>query len=203
MRQEYGLTCCRIDTCVLNFLLLLVLIKIARITSALAVASAFCYMIFSWCGLCCGCLIRPIRIVLGVLVLISAPLVGCIFLINKSETCTVNTNCSFSLGGGLAIGAILSYVVASVLFCAAKDQGDDEDGEKRGEVLPQATATATAAGPAVGTVTVEKVEMPDGTVVTKTTTVNADGSHTVEETTETPAPAAADEEVPMHEAKVY
>ena len=140
---------------------------------------------------------------LGALVLSAAPLVGCIFLINKSETCTVNTNCSFSLGGGLAIGAILSYVVASVLFCAAKDQGDDEDGEKvLGEVLPQATATATAAGPAAGTVTVEKVEMPDGTVVTKTTTVNADGSHTVEETTETPAPAA-DEEVPMHEAKVY
>ncbi len=141
------------------------------------------------------------RIVLGALVLSVAPLVGCIFLINKSETCTVNTNCSFSLGGGLAIGAILSYVVASVLFFAAKDQGDDEDGEKRGEALPQATATA-AAGPAAGTVTVEKVEMPDGTVVTKTTTVNADGSHTVEETTETPAPAA-DEEVPMHEAKVY
>ena len=50
--------------------------------------------------------------------------------------------------------------------------------------------------------TVEKIEHADGTVVTKTTTVNADGSQTVEETTETPI---GNEEVPTqmaYDAKV-
>lgn len=167
-----------------------------RITTGIASFMAFCCMVFSWCGFCCGCLaIRPIRIALSVLALIQAILVGCIFLINSSEVCTVSTSCSFSTGGGLAIGALLAYVGASLLFCAARNE--DADGDKGGDMLPH--ATGAAAGPVPGTVTVEKVEHADGTVVTRTTTVNADGSQTVEETTETPV---ANEEVPMYDAKV-
>jgi len=94
------------------------------------------------------------------------------------------------MGGGLVIGAMLAYVAAGVLFCAAPD---DELGE---DILPpQVTATSTAiptTNPEAGTVTIEKTELADGTVTTKKTTVNADGSQTVEETTETP----------MYDAKV-
>lgn len=160
---------------------------------------AFCCMVFSWCGFCCGCLsVRPIRITLGVLSLIQAILLSCIFLVNSSEVCRVSTSCSFSAGGGLAIGALVAYVGASLLFCAARSEENTDD--KGDDQLPY--AAATAAGPAPGTVTVEKVEHANGTVVTKTTTVNADGSQTVEETTETPI---GNEEVPTqmaYDAKV-
>ena len=82
------------------------------------------------------------------------------------------------------IGAMLAYFSAGVLMCAAPD-------DEPGDVLPppQLTATSTAA-PATslepGTVTIEKTEEADGTVITKKITVNADGSQTVEETRETP-----------------
>lgn len=174
----------------------------ARITSGIASFVAFCCMVFSWCGFCCGCLsVRPIRIALGVLSLIQAILLSCIFLVNSSEVCRVSTSCSFSTGGGLAIGALVAYVGASVLFCAARSEENTDD--KGDDQLPY--AAATAAGPAPGTVTVEKVEHANGTVVTKTTTVNADGSQTVEETTETPISCIGNEEVPTqmaYDAKV-
>lgn len=174
----------------------------ARITSGIASFVAFCCMVFSWCGFCCGCLsVRPIRIALGVLSLIQAILLSCIFLVNSSEVCRVSTSCSFSTGGGLAIGALVAYVGASVLFCAARSEENTDD--KGDDQLPY--AAATAAGPAPGTVTVEKVEHANGTVVTKTTTVNADGSQTVKETTETPISCIGNEEVPTqmaYDAKV-
>mmetsp|Transcript_4784 Transcript_4784/g.10638 ORF Transcript_4784/g.10638 Transcript_4784/m.10638 type:complete len:259 (-) Transcript_4784:85-861(-) len=162
----------------------------ARITGGTAAFMTFCCMIFCWCALCCGCLkIKGVRRALAFFSLLGCALAGCMFLVNNSNFCAMNA-CSFSMGGGLVIGAMLAYVAAGVLFCAAPD---DELGE---DILPpQVTATSTAiptTNPEAGTVTIEKTELADGTVTTKKTTVNADGSQTVEETTETP----------MYDAKV-
>lgn len=156
----------------------------ARITGGVAAFMTFCCMIFCWCALCCGCLkISNVRRALGFFSLLGCALAGCMFLVNSSNLCARNS-CNFSVGGGLVIGAMLAYIAAGVLFCAAPD---DEPGED--VLMPQITATSTAVpttSPEAGTVTIEKIEQAGGTVITKKTTVNADGSQTVEETTETP-----------------
>ena len=88
---------------------------------------------------------------------------------------------------------MICWFVSGVILCCTKsgkhDNGDDDK---------NASAPAPAAVPVAdaGETTVEKFTNEDGTVVTKTTTTNPDGSKTVEEVTETPlVQAVVDEKV--------
>lgn len=95
-------------------------------------------------------------------------------MFNTSSVCD-NAGCKFSLGSGLAVGAMLSYFFAACLLCIAPNPVEEQV-----FVPPAATA-----GAAQDTVTVERTEHPDGTVTVTKTTTHADGSKTVEQTTET------------------
>ena len=78
-----------------------------------------------------------------------------------------------------------------ILCCTKSGKHDDDHGEKSSAPAPAAVPVAHA-----GETTVEKFTNEDGTVVTKTTTTNPDGSKTVEEVTETPlVQAVVDEKV--------
>jgi hypothetical protein len=99
------------------------------------------------------------------------------FVIFASEMCS-NYNCKFNVGAGLAIGGCLSAFVTGMFF--AKIPPVDDEDFFPGEM------TGGGGQPAPGTVTVQETLEPDGTKKTVKTTVNADGSQTVEETIERP-----------------
>jgi hypothetical protein len=98
------------------------------------------------------------------------------FVVFASEICS-NYNCKFSIGAGLAIGGCISAFVTGVIFAKIPPVDDEEffPGEMTG-----------GGGQPAGTVTVQETIEPDGTKKTVKTTVNADGSQTVEETIERP-----------------
>jgi len=92
------------------------------------------------------------------------------FLVNNSTLCS--GGCEFARGGGLAVGAILSYFFAGCLLCIAPNPENEED-----FIPPQAAAGHDQ-------VKVEKTTHADGSVTVTKTTTHPDGSKTVEETTE-------------------
>jgi len=103
-----------------------------------------------------------------------------IFIVYSSDVCTTFA-CSFSAGSGTGVAAIILALVSAAVVCKFPPYVDD--------FLPgtvQDTETP-------GTVTIKTVMEPDGTKKTITTTVNPDGSHTVEEVIEelVEKPAAA------------
>lgn len=98
------------------------------------------------------------------------------FLFNSSSVC--DTGCEFAQGGGLAVGAILSYFFAGILLCVAPNPIEEE------AFVPPAAAAAKSSGQ--DQVTVEQTQNPDGSVTVTKTTTHPDGSQTVEQTTETP-----------------
>lgn len=82
------------------------------------------------------------------------------------------------------------FVSGLILCCTKSGKHDDDHDEKNSAPAPAAVPVAA------GETTVEKFTNEDGTVVTKTTTTNPDGSKTVEEVTETPlVQAVVDEKV--------
>jgi len=84
------------------------------------------------------------------------------------------------------------FVTGTILCCTPSSHHDDVVSKK------EAAPVVAAADPAEGesNVSVDKVEHEDGSIVTRTTTTNPDGSKTVEETTETPlVDAVVDEKV--------
>ena len=83
-------------------------------------------------------------------------------------------NGRFYVGPGLAIAAACFSLVTGLLCCKLPVA-------KRAETAPPAQAYQP------GTVTVTETMMPDGTKKIVKTTVNPDGSQTVEETIERPA----------------
>ena len=87
---------------------------------------------------------------------------------------------------------MICWLVSGVILCCTKSgKHDDDHGEKSSAPAPAAVPVADA-----GETTVEKFTNEDGTVVTKTTTTNPDGSKAVEEVTETPlVQAVVDEKV--------
>ena len=94
--------------------------------------------------------------------------------------------CTFGRGSWCALFTMICWLVSGLILCREKssDHGDDEN------------KAASPAAAASGEVTVEKFTNEDGTVVTKTTTTNPDGSKTVEEVKETPlVQAVVDEKV--------
>jgi len=86
---------------------------------------------------------------------------------------------------------MVAWFVAGLILCCTKSGKDDDDHDEKNSA-PAAVPVADEAGES----TVEKFTNEDGTVVTKTTTTNPDGSKTVEEVTETPlVQAVVDEKV--------
>lgn len=84
------------------------------------------------------------------------------------------------------------FVSGVILCCTKSGKHDNDHGEKSSAPAPAAVPVADDAGETA----VEKFTNEDGTVVTKTTTTNPDGSKTVEEVTETPlVQAVVDEKV--------
>ena len=100
--------------------------------------------------------------------------------------------CTFSYGSWCALFTMICWFVSGMILCCTKSgKHGDGDGDKNAAPAPAAVPVADA-----GETTVEKFTNEDGTVVTKTTTTNADGSKTVEEVTETPlVQAVVDEKV--------
>jgi hypothetical protein len=147
----------------------------ARVCAGVAALIGFIIMIIAWFLPCFGGGGKCIRITVGIFAMISCILAGFIFLVNTSQPCE-SRGCTFSQGGGLAVGAMLSYFFAACLLCVTPNPKDKE------EFIPPQTSTGTAQQ----TVTVERTEHADGTVTVKKITTHPDGSKTVEETTEIP-----------------
>lgn len=97
------------------------------------------------------------------------------FIAFASEICT-EYNCIFELGAGLAVGGVVSSFIAGIFYHHCMPADDS---------IP-ASATAGGMAKPPGTVTVTETVEPDGTMRTVKTTVNADGSQTVEETIQRP-----------------
>lgn len=95
------------------------------------------------------------------------------FVAFAADVCTNAASCTFNVGAGLAIGGCIAAFCAGVCFSKVKPAAPEEN------FVPGAAQPA-------GTVTVTETVEPDGTKKTIKTTVNADGSKTVEETIERP-----------------
>lgn len=147
----------------------------ARVCGGVAAFIGFVIMIMAWFIPCCGGCGRCFRVTIGSFAVVCCALAGCMFLVNSSRICTNRRECSFSQGGGLTIGAMLSYLIAACLFCFASDP------EPEDTFLPPVQNNA-----AKDAVTTERTEQADGTVIVTTTTTHPDGSKTVETTTESP-----------------
>jgi hypothetical protein len=145
----------------------------ARVCGTVAAFIGFTIMITGWFLPCFGGAGKCIRVTIASFAIISCILAGFMFLVNTSSLCSVG--CEFSKGGGLAIGAMLSYFFAGCLLCVAPNPEPDE------EFSPPPAAAAGQER-----VTIERTEHPDGTVTVKKITTHPDGSKTVEETTERP-----------------
>ena len=100
------------------------------------------------------------------------------FVAFASSVCT-DYNCKFDTGAGLAIGGSIAAFIAGILFSKIPLAARDDD------FIP-AGFSGGGGGEAPGTVTVQETVEPDGTKKILKTTVNADGSKTVEETIEHP-----------------
>eukprot|EP00545_Synedropsis_sp_CCMP1620_P005669 CAMPEP_0119012484 /NCGR_PEP_ID=MMETSP1176-20130426/6778_1 /TAXON_ID=265551 /ORGANISM="Synedropsis recta cf, Strain CCMP1620" /LENGTH=238 /DNA_ID=CAMNT_0006965451 /DNA_START=160 /DNA_END=876 /DNA_ORIENTATION=+ len=100
------------------------------------------------------------------------------FIVFASEICT-NYQCQFSVGAGLAIGGSIAAFITGWIFL--KIPGVNED-----DIFPGAMTAGGVVSQPAGTVTVQETVEPDGTKKIVKTTVNADGSQTVEETIEKP-----------------
>lgn len=97
------------------------------------------------------------------------------FIAFSSDVCT-EYNCEFDVGAGLAIGGSIAAFIGGYIFSKLPDV----DGEN---FMPGAMISG---GQPAGTVTVQETIEPDGTKKTVKTTVNVDGSQTVEETIQHP-----------------
>jgi hypothetical protein len=85
-------------------------------------------------------------------------------------------NATFSWGAGFAIVSSIFSLVVGVVVCMLPPARQEEVQEAAGVGVPAPQAFQP------GTVTVTETTLPDGTVQKTKTTVNADGSQTVEET---------------------
>jgi hypothetical protein len=124
-----------------------------------------------------------IRIMTGLLIL--GVLAECLTFVAFASDICAQYNCVFSWSAGLAIGAAISAAIAAIFYSKLSPAED-------GGFVP---AVAMGGGGGVaqppGTVTVTETIEPDGTKKIVKSTVNADGSRTVEETIERPTAAQA------------
>lgn len=138
-----------------------------------AVAGLFC-MIMVWCAMC---FVYPPKVwklvALGYL-LASATAISTLSFY-ASWAC--ENGCKFSAGASCAVISFVLYALcAGVCFKMPPAKPEDDD-------LP-----VVAAAP--GTITTTEIIKPDGTRIVEKVTVNADGSRTVERTTESPTDPA-------------
>ena len=143
--------------------------------------------------MCCGCLHgKVMRKVVAISCFVLMGLFSGIWAVYGSFSC--RGGCTFSYGSWCALFTMVAWFVAGLILCCTKSgkHDDDDDGAK----ASPAPAGVPVADADAGETTVEKFTNEDGTVVTKTTTTNPDGSKTVEEVTETPlVQAVVDEKV--------
>jgi len=148
----------------------------------MAVCANVCLGISMISIICMTCMALPDKFikVIGLLLFFGFFFESLVFIVYSSDVCTTFA-CSFSAGSGTGVAAIILALVSAAVVCKFPPYVDD--------FLPgtvQDTETP-------GTVTIKTVMEPDGTKKTITTTVNPDGSHTVEEVIEelVEKPAAA------------
>mmetsp|Transcript_10103 Transcript_10103/g.28349 ORF Transcript_10103/g.28349 Transcript_10103/m.28349 type:complete len:257 (+) Transcript_10103:108-878(+) len=169
-------------------------INAARICACLASFFAFWLMCVMWMGMCCGCLHgKVMRTLLAISSFFLMALFGGIFAIYGSFSC--RGGCSFNKGSWCALFTMICWFISGmILCCTPSSHNDGDDGKASAAASPVAGAAAPAQGEQ--SVAVETFTNEDGTVVTKTTTTNPDGSKQIEEVTETPlVQAVVDEKV--------
>jgi hypothetical protein len=128
----------------------------------------------------------------GLLAIVTMLLIGgtfyCLtFIFYASNLICGQYGCEFQIGSGLAIGAILfAFITAAVVAkLPADSRGPFREGEAPMPVQQQhqqQSQLQASQAYAPGTQTISETVMPDGTKKITKTTVNADGSKTVEET---------------------
>ena len=115
---------------------------------------------------------------LGVTFFVEAVL-GLLSLVSLTSNFCDIYNCTFGIGAGLTIPAAIVACIAGWLFMTTPPH------QTEGMITIAAPAAPAMDAPP-GSVQVVQETLPDGTKKTIRTTVNADGSKTVEETIETP-----------------
>ena len=155
---------------------------------AMAVLANVCGGVTLIIAICLSCVSIP-KMFLNATALLSvcAGFFQCLtFIFFASDACETY-NCQFSHGAGVAIGAVILYMLNTciILRIPMYEGGDDE----MFTPPPPNAVLANEDNPPPGSVQVTVTEMPDGTKKTTRTVVNADGSRTVTETIEHPATA--------------
>jgi len=157
----------------------------ARSCGTIASAIGFAALCWMWCALCCDCArFSCVRVTYGLSGLAASILSGLMLLFYQSYICTeYEGKCEFSQGGIYTVISLLLYFSSAVLsFLSPRDTRYS---------VPAFTQSFEHGGAGQVTVTVETTNMSDGTIVTKTTTTNPDGTTTIEEKREVPDSASA------------
>lgn len=146
---------------------------------ALICAIGACVLSCATCETCCLKCLGVSFIVEGIFCLLS-------LIVLSSEFCD-KYNCTFGIGAGLTIPAAIAAGVAGGFFITTPPYVDAESGVIATPVIASTSAVQEAVTDAPpGSVQVVQEYLPDGSKKTIRTTVNTDGSMTVQETIETP-----------------
>lgn len=165
----------------------------------MAVIANICGGITMIICICLSCVSIPMGLLKFTSILtLCAGFFQCLVFIWFANDACDSYGCTFSHSAGLAIGASILYLLNA---CCIKRIGPYVSGDE--QFTPGAAAAqAPAQDPPPGAVQVTVTNLPDGTKKTVRTVVNADGSKTVTETIESPAPETdtAEPDIPIASA---